>query len=134
MSILSVIFGEGAFNKLTKGRFDLQSGCGFSEECKQVKECINRVCVPYEQEYGGLFFDNCINYCNADYRAVNIDEILCHDPAGAFNNYSYVCKGFNPATTGNYLNIGDYSFKYTTIITAVLVAIILYIILTKFLK
>ena len=134
MSWLGSILGNtGTFDKLRQGRWDLKSNCGWVEECQKTKNCITRICSPNEEQFGGLFFDNCINYCNADYRAANVSEVLCQNPEGAYINYGYVCEGFDPKTTeSGYIKIGDYSIKTTHLIIALISAVILFIILTRF--
>ena len=124
---LWIVKSTGSFDKLTQGGYDLESACGFVDECEKVKDCINRVCVPISDVYGGEIYKNCQNYCNYNYNMESIGELLCDDPQKAYDLYNYKCKGFEPSISDGFKFFGFY-ISYINLASFILFCFIIYFI------
>lgn len=85
---------DGLFDLFFDGRWSENSSCGFDQSCHDTKDCIFRVCSPYRDQYGGVFYDSCVNVCNQDPYINDIEGVICDNPSNALRLYGYRCSGY----------------------------------------
>ena len=120
----------GSFDKVRKGGYDLGSACGFVQECEDVKDCINSVCVPISDIYGGEIYANCVSYCNYDNNMESIGDLFCENPKQAYEIYGYECEGYDPLI-GNTISLFGFNITYIQAGSFLMFLLIIYIIYAR---
>lgn len=127
--ILSGFQNVGVFDNLTQGRYDANSSCGFVQECEEVKDCIGRVCSPYQDAYSGAFYNGCVDACNND-PTISLELFMCENPQVAWETYGYACPNYIPGQGGG-LTLAGRQVSFLQIAIVLVVFIIIFLVVQR---